>query len=137
MGIDISPACMSLGDVLKFGSENMYPGMRKIRQATGMVKVQVGHHNVTYVCRTVAQPLYLIESCLMDIAGLTHHRHEKTHQSSGMQVIADAEPRINQYRPNVRFDQQAGYTTFHNWKIGANGAAIQNSNGHFIDGLKI
>lgn len=92
--------------------------IRKVRQTTCVIEMQVGHHNVPHILPGEPQPRKLPNRCLLHVAAASECEGERTNQSRWICAVLNTETRVHQYKAIIGFDEQAVDDTANPWVVG-------------------
>ena len=80
---------------------------REVADASRMVEVQVGGHDMTHIARAVTQVHDLPQCGLCDFEKRPHRKVEQMSEAPRLVDILDAEAGVDQNQPIIALDQQA------------------------------
>jgi hypothetical protein len=91
----------------KLVGENVDRRTGEIADASRMVEIEVGRHDVAHVARAVAQIHDLPQRRLGDLEPRPHHDVEQRPEPPRLVDILDAEPSVDEDQPVIALDQEA------------------------------
>ena len=106
--------------------------LRKVRQAAGMVEMQVGQDDVFDLAGRDANPGQLPDGCAFGVEGDAKSQPEEAHQPPGGAVVVQPQLGIHEEQPLPGFNQQ-GCATRPPARKGRRGwSAVKHADGHTI-----
>ena len=92
---------------VELSAKDVHRGVRKIFDAAGVVKIEMGQHDVAHIGGAEAQLFDLPQSGIGLAQPDAIGNAEEGAQSSRLRHVARAEPGIDEHQPDFGFDQKA------------------------------
>jgi hypothetical protein len=109
---------------------NVYLGVRKVREAAGMVKVQMCHDDVPDGFGWIAESGELADSGVLRVSVNPKGKAKEPNHPRRVGVVMEAKARIYKHRALARFHEQAGTPYVPAWEPGGHGGAVKNTDCH-------
>ena len=109
---------------------NVYLGARKVREAAGMVKVQMCHDDVTDGFGWIAESSELADSGGLWVGEAAKVKAEEANLPCWVGVVREAKARIYKDKALVRFHEQAGTPYVPAWEPRGHWGAVKNTDCH-------
>lgn len=111
--------------------EKMHLCLREIRQAPGMVKMEVCQNDMAHILGFISQPRKLARNSYFGIPDRMHDFHKVAHHARGILVIVETQASIHKQETLVRLSQQADCSNALIGRPGKGfGKAVEQMDGH-------
>jgi hypothetical protein len=109
---------------------NVHLGVRKVREAAGMVKVQMCHDDVLDGFGWIAESSELADGGVLRVRVNAEIKAKEPNHPRRVGVVMEAKARIYKHKALVRFHEQAGTPYVPAWEPRGHWGAVKNADCH-------